>query len=865
MPENPEVKVTLTAEDQGVSAAIRQLSTELKGLQARQDQTAASAVRTTTAFKGMAAQALSMVKLRLANIPGLGGLGSVAALRAYEPVGKMLEKGAGDIEEKFGAAAIAIGGTAAAVAALGVVAVAVTHHMMDLAQSIENTAAATGLTTDEVQAYTELAKEMNVDSSSLNMAFATINRQLGEFVSTGKTGAEGSEMLLRVMKQLGIALQDTSGNARPAQAVMSDFYDALQRIPDQAARTQLALEALGSRGAIFVEMFDEATREGISFRDLLNSIAETGPKLTEGQIANNLRDKLVWDERIRSAKAFLLQIEEIVGFSASHPIKAFLELQQGGPAGAAGILGESMIPPAGTKPGAGAGGMNAEQIEIQTQTDALQTKLETLRAGGELQLQLRQDEIRLAAAQKQGQEGVANALKEQIADLSQIISLEAAAKDARSEKSKARKAEEQREAAARAAQDVALEANEAISGEIAKRIELQDRQWDKEREQERARLGFQEQLLEAEGKTFDSAVLKIRQEEDEYYRAGGTVADVNAYVSAEMTKVKADIARQNAEKASTAVDVSKSGFGLEREAISDRLAAGQITDREAEQQYLGLVRQEIPLLEQKARLELEAARASGDQQRILDAERSMRSIQQLSQETTEMGQKWKTTLGTSMTSVLDQFTGRVLYSVRSIGQAFGQMELAVVSALERTAMQMLVNYLTQKSIAEGTKLSDAETAAANVYAQVSAIPVVGWIMAPVAAAAAFATVLAFKRGGLVDGPGGPTGDRVPAMLSAGEFVVNARAVNSIGAHNLEAINAGIATTSPNFAASIAHPGDFRAPAFQPEAVERSAVSVDNSIGDIHLHHNGPDAREVLEAELVPRILHAHRMGKLPTP
>lgn len=50
--------------------------------------------------------------------------------------------------------------------------------------------------------------------------------------------------------------------------------------------------------------------------------------------------------------------------------------------------------------------------------------------------------------------------------------------------------------------------------------------------------------------------------------------------------------------------------------------------------------------------------------------------------------------------------------------------------------------------------------------------------------------LGFARGGSVFGPGGPTADRVPAMLSAGEYVVNARAVRKYGVKNLNRINGG---------------------------------------------------------------------------
>lgn len=48
----------------------------------------------------------------------------------------------------------------------------------------------------------------------------------------------------------------------------------------------------------------------------------------------------------------------------------------------------------------------------------------------------------------------------------------------------------------------------------------------------------------------------------------------------------------------------------------------------------------------------------------------------------------------------------------------------------------------------------------------------------------------FATGGYVRGPGGTTDDKIPAMLSDKEYVVNAKAVKKIGVKNLNAINSG---------------------------------------------------------------------------
>jgi TP901 family phage tail tape measure protein len=54
----------------------------------------------------------------------------------------------------------------------------------------------------------------------------------------------------------------------------------------------------------------------------------------------------------------------------------------------------------------------------------------------------------------------------------------------------------------------------------------------------------------------------------------------------------------------------------------------------------------------------------------------------------------------------------------------------------------------------------------------------------------------YAEGGRVVGPGGPTEDKVPAMLSGGEFVIKASSVNKYGTGLLDAINGGYATGGP---------------------------------------------------------------------
>ncbi|MDG3012142.1 phage tail tape measure protein [Rhodococcus sp. D2-41] len=66
--------------------------------------------------------------------------------------------------------------------------------------------------------------------------------------------------------------------------------------------------------------------------------------------------------------------------------------------------------------------------------------------------------------------------------------------------------------------------------------------------------------------------------------------------------------------------------------------------------------------------------------------------------------------------------------------------------------------------------------------------VAGWLHLPELPEAKLGELAKFATGGRVSGPGGPTDDKIPAMLSNGEYVLNAKAVSAIGTSNLDRLN-----------------------------------------------------------------------------
>ena len=128
---------------------------------------------------------------------------------------------------------------------------------------------------------------------------------------------------------------------------------------------------------------------------------------------------------------------------------------------------------------------------------------------------------------------------------------------------------------------------------------------------------------------------------------------------------------------------------------------------------------------------------------------------------------------------------------------------------KESELQKMRNQTLQDAIMHSDNLADASmkvvsaegakavsSAIAGVFAKFP--PPINAIMAPLAGVTAmrlvnegvkkFRSANKFRQGGFIDGFGG--GDRVPAMLEQGEFVMNKESVQAIGVQNLQELNAG---------------------------------------------------------------------------
>jgi hypothetical protein len=110
---------------------------------------------------------------------------------------------------------------------------------------------------------------------------------------------------------------------------------------------------------------------------------------------------------------------------------------------------------------------------------------------------------------------------------------------------------------------------------------------------------------------------------------------------------------------------------------------------------------------------------------------------------------------------------------RAMVKTWVNMVNAAESALLTLAEKEIAGMILQTSLVNQQKLNAAQTAAANTYSSVSAIPIIGPELAEPAAIAAYAAVMAFEKGGIMPDTAGL------AMLHPREMVLPAPISESV--------------------------------------------------------------------------------------
>jgi hypothetical protein len=207
-------------------------------------------------------------------------------------------------------------------------------------------------------------------------------------------------------------------------------------------------------------------------------------------------------------------------------------------------------------------------------------------------------------------------------------------------------------------------------------------------------------------------------------------------------------------------------------------------------------------------------------------------------------------LGTIFVGTID----RVSQSAQALAGAFQEISSAVQTAF-------VVDPVTAFQSAMDGVRSSIDAVVASLYAAIAAAQ---QLAAATAAAGAGGSGAPFARGGYVHGPGSGTSDSILARLSAGEFVMNAKAVKHFGAQFFSALNA--LRRPPGFAVGgMAGPlPRFAAGGMVPATTGRNLGTLRLGLPDGSMHMVQTSEETVQALERVIRRQNAHSAGRKPS-
>jgi hypothetical protein len=834
MADAPEIKVKLTAEDTGVSAAIKELTSQLKNLKRQQDETASSGLSLGRAFEGIAAGAAAI---------GLARIGKEAFDSAVN-IGKMADK--------TGLTTQAISVFHHVAEEAGVETEAVDKALIKAAKSITQfqqgsvQAAAgfkllgitqkdfVGLKPDEkIKLVTERLGGMSAGLQKATAAQLIFSKGGAEFIPVANAIAgEGFDKITESVAKLGLLLdQKTTDEFRAAKASMQELSDV-----GAGMTTQFEAGLLPAINDIADALLDSTLKGGDGFKEL-------------GRVAGNaIRGIAFVFFAFGDSVASIVEDIEIVFGGAWSQIKiegvaafeAIGKAAHGDLAGVAKVMTDAVAAVEGIDKDAA---IKHQKNWDQTAAD-IRTKQEDIFVSPQDEARKNRERVSRIRPDKQTEEKEPGkdlsptdaAAKARLAQLEkhlqdELALLRAAAKQAdqidteRLDKGEIslkqffdrRRAEVTADASKETAvlrQGIAAEVQAAGNARLAAKNAATPKEADRQKAVEIEALTKVEELQTKIKELQINSATKIQALNTEEYKKreenqqkilefdkivekdkGNDLSAAQAEIAIEQQKMRlileqAGVSKEEIDRklasyeriklaevafTGTRKDGSNSMKLLDdqRAAIEDKVKNGKLFQVQADQQILDLYRQQIPELQIIADKMTAAAKTDDE---IVQAEQFQTSVNKLKTETNTVGgqmRQLRTGIQDALTGGLTQSFNLLFTGTQSVGMAFRNMAASVISSIAQIIAQMYIQIMV-------TKLLNAVKGGSGGGGGASSV---------------VSAVLNVADGGLIQGPGGPKADAIPARLSAGEYVVQAEAVSAFGVHNLEAINRGLKVPS----------------------------------------------------------------------
>jgi hypothetical protein len=827
----PEIKVKLTAEDTGVSAAIKELTGQLKNLKKQQDETASSGISLKNAFSGIAAAAVAI---------GLARIGKEAFDSAVD-IGKMADKTGlttqtlsvfHHVAEEAGVSTEVVDKALVKAARsitefqLGTGRAAAGFKLLGITQKDF-----AGLKSDEKMALvTTRLGQMGPGFQKAAAAQIIFSKSGAEFIPIANAIAgEGFGNITASVAKLGLLLdQTTTDSFRAAKASMQELEDvgkgmatqfesgllpAISDVGDALLDSTLkggdgfkelgkiAGEAIRGIAFVFFAFGDSvgaiiATAE-VDFGGLWKEITLGGSavfaalgKAAHGDLAGAYRDlttgvrdfkredeataaahKAIWDQTavdIQKKQADLFPSEQEEARKNKERIARLRPEKQ---------TEEKEVVAVAPSDAAARAALALLEKQLQDelaihrayakQTEQIDTEMF---ARGELSLKEYFDRRRTEVSSDAAEE--IEILRRGIA-----LSQAEAQKAAVAKKSAATPKDADRQEAARLQALTKVEELQTKIRELeinsATKIQGLDAEEFKKREENQGKiLEFDKLVDKASDNVIEAAKKEIAIEQQKMQivleQAGVSQADIDKKLASYSQLKLAEVSFNETRKdGASALKI----LDDQKAAIEDKVANGKLFQAQADQQILDLYRQQIPALQQIAD-QMKAAATTEEQQ--VQAEDYQKNLDKVKTATNTAGQQMKTLklgLQDALSGGLTQSFALLFQGTQNVGMAFRNMASSVVSSIAQMIAQMYIQIIVAKLL----------KTAMGGFAGGGAVPAGGGA--------------GHAEGGLIRGPGGPKSDSIPARVSPGEYIVKADAVSSFGVHNLEAINRGLKVPS----------------------------------------------------------------------
>ncbi|HWL09533.1 MAG TPA: hypothetical protein VNQ76_14080 [Planctomicrobium sp.] len=206
-------------------------------------------------------------------------------------------------------------------------------------------------------------------------------------------------------------------------------------------------------------------------------------------------------------------------------------------------------------------------------------------------------------------------------------------------------------------------------------------------------------------------------------------------------------------------------------------------------------------------------------------------------------------------------TGQLESALQGLSSALGPLQgisnqLGIIHQQIQMITRQPITLDVSPALGALQQLIQAAQIAAQQLAALNMAAAMGGMIGGMSGLSGNQPIRGFATGGLVTGPAGV--DRVPARLSAGEFVLNHQAVASIGVRTLNQLNEGRATGLSAPASSVSNVTSVRKESSQST---RAEMTTNNHFGGIEVHvRETTDVPELLRDLRSRDISLRHRRG-----